>query len=528
MPGIESKKKVKESGNEDKKKVFIVSPWEREKAEKEFLWYSGEVQFIKVTVDYPLEFGINFEVSAIIQGIKAICYTTTVLLERQKSLKTFELRVKPMEEGILFVRGLRTSFCDLICDHYVSPNGIGIYTIGEESKTKERICEINVVKNIPRIVVQLECAQLLNGTLLGLKNERCTIKVHIKNISELSMQLTELKLFVFSRKVKKAELIAERDLIKEFGESPIHGRWYNINQVISITEKVDTCIFEFHYSSNSDRELIDKYEVPITVEDPLNKEKVVLPSLICNKWDLVPSIECPDIMEEVKKLLEKVSQTFICCSDHMTLVVELMNLCPYPFLVTLSHYDQVIAEAEIGVRTKKNFAAEIPYEVNITDNVHLKWSIPDLQRSGQDLIKNFLADQKQVLQALPFPVRIGLEAENAVKDTIIKGKVENKVKVTMTIVNIDNKTLTNLKSTIKIFKCTASSYFLINEDFNAIAISGELTHYIYELKTGETYNHTISILFTKRNVYRIGAVCIHEKDKVTVYVGNKGLTFETF
>eukprot|EP00826_Nyctotherus_ovalis_P021979 TRINITY_DN17188_c0_g2_i1.p1 TRINITY_DN17188_c0_g2~~TRINITY_DN17188_c0_g2_i1.p1 ORF type:complete len:502 (-),score=103.50 TRINITY_DN17188_c0_g2_i1:108-1613(-) len=491
-------------------------------------WYAGEVQSIKVTVDYPLEFGIDFEVSAITEGVETLNYTTIVILRTQSNPRAFEVKVKPLEPGKLFIRGVTMSFCNLVCDHYVAPNGTGVYAIEEESKSKGDICEVEVLSPIPRIATQLESALLFNGSLLGMKNEKAEVKLYIKNTSNLSIKIQELKLFVHTKQVTRTFLIEQRDLIAEFNESPVHGKWYSFTQFLNITEKIDMYIFEFHFSSNPEFEVVEKFEVPITVESPTSKERVVLPSLICDNWECMPSVECPDIMEAVRKNSKKEVERFICCSDRMTLVVELRNLCPYPFLVRLSHYGKVIAESEVEVQTKKNLAAEIPYELNVTDNVSLEWYIPDLQRSGQDLIKNFLKDRSQVLQALPYPIKIDIESDYAEKNaTVIKGKVGNLVQVTVTIINIDTKPLANVQSTIEIFKCTADSYILINKDLNAIAISGELTQHIDELAAGESYKHTIAILFTRRNVYRIGAVCTHEQDRVTVYVGNKGLTFET-
>lgn len=525
---VESQKIRAKKHPDEPDNIFFYVPIKNEEVKKSFLWYAGEVQSIKVTVDYPLEFGIDFEVSAITEGMETVNYTTIVTLRTQSYPRTFEVKVKPLEAGKLFVRGVTISFCNLVCDHYVAPNGTGVYAIEEESTSKGNICEIEVLKPIPRIATQLESAQLLNGSLLGMKNEKAEVKLYVKNISSQSIKIQELMLLIHTKHMTRTYSLDERNLVAEFNESPVHGKWYSFTQLLDIAEKIDMYIFEFRFSSNSEFEVVEKFEVPITVESPTSKDRIVLPSLVCDNWECVPSIECPDIMEAVKKISKKEVERFICCSDRMTLIVELRNMCPYPFVVRLRHYEKVIAESEVEVQTKKNLAAEISYELNVADNVSLEWSIPDLQRSGRDLIKNFLKDKNQALQALSSPVKIDIESDNAEKDaTVIKGKVGDLVKVTVTITNIDTKPLTNVRSTIEIFKCTADSYILINEDFNAIAISGELTQHIDELGAGENHKHTIAVLFTRRNVYRVGAVCTHEQDRATVYVGNKGLTFET-
>ena len=146
-----------------KKKIFIYKPVDKSNPERNVIWYCGETHYIRVFTKYPLLVPIIFNnVSVITQGIKAISYVTRVVI---KDTPIFDVKVKPMEVGTLSICGIVLGFGNISCNHYVKPNGVGIYASKYERKYKDTVCNINVVEGIPKIAIHIESTNILNGCL---------------------------------------------------------------------------------------------------------------------------------------------------------------------------------------------------------------------------------------------------------------------------------------------------------------------------------------------------------------------------
>ena len=258
---------------------FKHNPWKKSAVNREFVWHRNEIQTIKVYVEYPLSVDLTFDkVCAITAGVKAICYNSPVTIKGKQAtvekneVVMFEVKVKPLETGKLYIRGVSIGWMNIICDHYVNPNGVGIYAVDYEKKYSQNICEIPVVEGFPRLSTRVEAIQLMNGTLLGLRDEQCPINIHIKNISGPDLKIARLELVVCMYKKKKRFLLQKIDLVEKFEEIR-NGEWYKVQQVVPMTDKIDFYVFELHFASNNDLVLVDKYNILLDVFDAYIKKK---------------------------------------------------------------------------------------------------------------------------------------------------------------------------------------------------------------------------------------------------------------
>ena len=511
------------------KKIFLYEPEKKVNVKKKLLWYNKEIQSVRVTVYYLLSVPLSFEVSAITEGVKSINYTTTVYLKPMTKSQTFEVNIKPMESGTIYIRGISMGFYNLVCDHYVTPNGVGVYYITDEEKPKENICEIKVMQAIPKINVLFEALQLLNGSLMGIKNEKCFIKILIKNESDFDIKMSKLELIIRGKQGVKSQIIASYDLISTFGEIPIYGKWYKINQGIIITDKLECCTIEFHFGSSPEFDIIERYDIPVTIINPWTEEQTILPSLVCEDWKCITNERYPDITKCIKELYKKTKGIVISCSDYMNLAVVLKNLSPYPLFVELIYDNNTIAESVIDSQNKKTIVAETPYNINFFDNIDLKWSIPNLGRFGQNLIRDFISDKNNKLSIVNIPVKMTIESDKG--EGIIKENIGNLSHIKATLTNISKRKLDNFIFQIALFKCTAKSYLEISNEHSSLAISGELKHLVNELDIDETYTINLDLLFIKRNVYKVAPYFFYDtisEGKCNIYVGDKPLTFEIY
>eukprot|EP01022_Parablepharisma_sp_SALTPOND_P005005 TRINITY_DN121461_c0_g1_i1.p2 TRINITY_DN121461_c0_g1~~TRINITY_DN121461_c0_g1_i1.p2 ORF type:complete len:552 (-),score=53.69 TRINITY_DN121461_c0_g1_i1:38-1693(-) len=514
------------SGEENgKKRIFIYEPEKKKNIKRKLVWYKGEIHTIKISVNYPLAFPVTFEnILAITAGMEAISYNTNMTFQPKAEPTVLEVKVRPMETGILFLRGVSMGFAGIMCDHYVHPNGAGIYAADYEKKHVDtELCEIKVVEGIPKISTRLEAVQLWNGCLLGMKGEQCPVNIYIKNTSHSDLKIVKLELLIHTKQSIKTRLFKKLDLIHCFGESPLYGKWYQIQQVIPITDRADTYVFELHFASNPEFTIIEKYEVPITVQVPNELKRVVPPSIVCTKWDWWPKVEWTEARKMAIEMLKGSNKRVFFCSDIMQMVVGIQNQSVYSLLINLWFEDKEVAELEIETGANKNLAVEIPYDLMMRDKITLGWKIPSLCRHGKGLLADFVNMKDKIPLITFLPVRIHFETEGGVKK--VRGKVGDMVNVTLELTNISQSNLKNLYPTIILSKCTAEVQELVNNDPFALAVSGELTQFVKELSVNETYKVVVSLLFTERNMYKVGSMC-NFADKDLAYVSGEALTFE--
>ncbi len=244
---------------------FIYKPWKKADAKRQFVWYKGETHTVTVFVRYPLNVPMAFDkVCAIVSGGKAIAYLTTVNLAPSKEpsrVVSFEVKVKPLEAGKLFIRGVAMGWGNIVCEHYVNTKGVGIYATEYDTKYTQDICEILVVEGVPRISTRVEAIQLNNGTLVGLCDELCPVTISVKSIG--AEKLARLDLIIYICESEKRQLYQKVDLMEIFG-AMVPDRWYLMRQVVPVLER-SSYAFDIYFGTGNDLLLVEKYQILVNV-----------------------------------------------------------------------------------------------------------------------------------------------------------------------------------------------------------------------------------------------------------------------
>jgi len=501
-----------------KKKIFIYKPASKGNVDRKVVWYKGKIHTIRVFTEYPLLIPIQFnKVHAITKGIKAINYISTV---NTKDIQAFDIKVKPLEVGLLTICGVCIGFASVYSDHYVKINGVGVYEEKYERKYNDRVCEINVIDEVPQISIRIESIQLLNGILVGIKEEQCMLSIYIKNTSILSVEIKKLFLVVHSKRLNKTKQLKKIDVISLIGCNPLHGEWYKIKYSALITDKYDSYVFEFLFGSEADVIIAEKREVPIIIETSNERRREEVPGVKCINWNWYAKTEWPEVLQLAKKALKNKKRVF-CCSEFVNIVVELQNQSSYNFSHSLYYEDKILTGLELESWNNKSLAAEVPYDIMLRDKIMLEWEILGSLRKGKNLLSNFVNMKDKIPMVTFLPIRINLETESVSR----KLKVGDMVTITMITTNISQTNIKNLYPTIMVVRCTARVQEMINRDPFSLNVSGQLTHYIEELNINEEYRQSVTILFTDRNIYRIGGMCDFE-EKDLAYVAGQKLIFE--
>jgi len=530
--------------------IFKVGLHRTYEIKRDLIWHKNETHTIRVYADYPLNIPIIFDkVSAIVKGMNAICYSSSVSLQSKPGKYSFDVKVRPLETGVLHIQGVSIGFSNIICHHFVQRNGVGIYAIDQEKKYPDTICDVRVVEEIPRISSRIEAIQLSNGCLVGMKGEQCHMNIYIKNISATDIPIARLELKIYTREMvfnppsKKydpalrktivygsefapAKLFKKVDLIKEFSESPKLNKWYRTEQIIPMLENTDLFGFEIQFATNPDVVLLEKYEVPITTQLPNKIQRAVAPSINITKcewksivtWQDSQTIALP-MLPENKKILPY--------SDSMKLIVGIQNMSIYPLMIGLEYEGKLKNEISLEVQTTKNLAAEIPYEIEVKEKTIITWKVPSLCRFGKGTLNDFVYKQDMIPVFKENPIKIKLFVQNVNENTkVIKGKVGDLFRIGLNVKNVSSEIINSIASTIILVKSVAENTSeLLNNNPYSIGVSGDLTYFIDTLNKESSYEQYIDILFTERNTYQIGALVDFTSTDFCYALGHS-ITFE--
>lgn len=494
------------------KGVFLVVPKQREKSNT-VKWYKDELHTIKVFVRYPLKIPITFDkVSAITRGAKTVNCLKTVTLNPSSDLTAFELKVRPVETGSLLLCGVSMCFSNILCEHYVHPNGIGICA-GECGKSPAaETCRVEVVADVPRIAVQVEAQQLAGECFVAAHGEQCCLHVAVKNISRSLMPIISMKLTIcpeVKEKIKAESVVL--DLVEEFGEPLDYEKTYCTKQVIYLTRSVKMYVFKFEFASTEGVTINETKEIPVVIE----------PSVVCFDWACKPLIQWDRGVQLAKAILKQRKEVEISFS-HIKTVVSAKNNSKHPLNLQLGYSDSS-SRVQVNPKDTAVLATSVPYNCSVQQALQLSWTDFNLRRTGKGLLEEFMLKEEEVPRIRLMPVIVAVELEGT-ESRSVKVRTGELYKVVLKVENVSEGSVEGLEVSFILSKYFLDKSELLNHKPVPIAISGELSNSIEKLEPGEAFEHTLSVLFTERDIYQIGGMCSTASSKA--YVCSDALTFE--